>query len=108
MKKSPIKQVACISSKVGSITENTSGGGYIYRSSKAALNSVVKSLHNDLNEQGFTVLALHPGWVQTRMGGPNALITVSESVAGLAKILENVTEKDSGGFYNYDGQPLPW
>ncbi|GAM54804.1 hypothetical protein JCM19231_4540 [Vibrio ishigakensis] len=42
------------------------------------------------------------------MGGPNALITVSESVAGLAKVLENVTEKDSGGFYNYDGQPLPW
>lgn len=74
MKKSPVKQVACISSKVGSITENTSGGGYIYRSSKAALNSVVKSLHNDLNEQGFTVLALHPGWVQTRMGGPNALL----------------------------------
>lgn len=108
MKRSPIKQVACISSKVGSITENTSGGGYIYRSSKAALNSVVKSLHNDLNEEGFTVLALHPGWVQTRMGGPNALITVSESVAGLARVLENVTDKDSGGFYNYDGQPLPW
>lgn len=108
MLKSPIKQVACISSKVGSITENTSGGGYIYRSSKAALNSVVKSLHNDLNKDGFTILALHPGWVQTRMGGPNALITVGESVSGLVAVIENATKKDSGGFYNYDGQPLPW
>jgi NAD(P)-dependent dehydrogenase (short-subunit alcohol dehydrogenase family) len=68
------KTIACISSKVGSMAENTSGGGYIYRSSKAAVNSIVKSLHNDLHSQGFQIVALHPGWVQTEMGGPNALI----------------------------------
>ncbi|MGR5456767.1 SDR family NAD(P)-dependent oxidoreductase, partial [Vibrio alfacsensis] len=74
IQKSTIRKIACLSSKVGSMTENTSGGGYIYRSSKAALNSVVKSLSNDLSQEGITVLALHPGWVQTEMGGPNALI----------------------------------
>ncbi|MGC9458475.1 SDR family oxidoreductase, partial [Vibrio genomosp. F10] len=71
-KNSDVKKIACLSSKVGSMAENTSGGGYLYRSSKAALNSVVKSLSNDLTLDGFTVLALHPGWVQTEMGGPRS------------------------------------
>lgn len=103
-----MKKIACISSKVGSMTENTSGGGYIYRSSKAALNSVVKSLSNDLSDQGFTVLALHPGWVRTAMGGPNALIDAEFSAAGLANVIEQSTQKNSGQFINYDGTELPW
>ena len=102
------KKIACISSKVGSMTENTSGGGYIYRSSKAALNSVVKSLSNDLTDEGFTVLALHPGWVRTAMGGPNALIDTKTSAAGLAKVIEQSTQANSGQFINYDGTQLPW
>ncbi|YCO04600.1 SDR family oxidoreductase [Vibrio sp. VNB-15] len=102
------KKIACISSKVGSMTENTSGGGYIYRSSKAALNSVVKSLSNDLTDEGFTVLALHPGWVRTAMGGPNALIDTQTSAAGLAKVIEQSTQENSGQFINYDGTELPW
>ncbi|MGI9950187.1 SDR family oxidoreductase [Vibrio hyugaensis] len=102
------KKIACISSKVGSMTENTSGGGYIYRSSKAALNSVVKSLSNDLTDEGFTVLALHPGWVRTAMGGPNALIDTQTSAAGLAKVIEQSTQENSGQFINYDGCELPW
>lgn len=102
------KKIACISSKVGSMTENTSGGGYIYRSSKAALNSVVKSLSNDLTDGGFTVLALHPGWVRTEMGGPNALIDTQTSADGLAKVIEQSTQENSGQFINYDGTELPW
>lgn len=102
------KKIACISSKVGSMTENTSGGGYIYRSSKAALNSVVKSLSNDLTDGGFTVLALHPGWVRTEMGGPNALIDAQTSADGLAKVIEQSTQEKSGQFINYDGTELPW
>ncbi|MCA0934510.1 SDR family oxidoreductase [Vibrio alginolyticus] len=108
LKQSQMKKIACISSKVGSMTENTSGGGYIYRSSKAALNSVVKSLSNDLSDQGFTVLALHPGWVLTDMGGPNALIDADTSAKGLSKVIEQSTQSNSGQFINYDGTELPW
>ncbi|MGV2989448.1 SDR family oxidoreductase [Vibrio sp. E150_011] len=105
---SSVRKIICLSSKVGSMTENTSGGGYIYRSSKAALNSVVKSLSNDLSSDGFTVLALHPGWVQTEMGGPNALISTQISAKGLVSVIESATLEDSGRFLNYDGRSLPW
>ncbi len=108
LSQSSIKKITCLSSKVGSMTENTSGGGYIYRSSKAALNSVVKSLSNDLSPQGFTVLALHPGWVKTQMGGPNALIDTDTSASGLIKVIEQATQENSGQFINYDGSALPW
>lgn len=100
--------IACLSSKVGSMAENTSGGGYIYRSSKAALNSVVKSLSNDLLPEGIIAVALHPGWVQTEMGGPNALIDTETSATGLKTVIDNLTEAQSGGFYNYDGSVIPW
>ncbi|MBU2895495.1 SDR family oxidoreductase [Vibrio hepatarius] len=103
-----LKKIACISSKMGSMGDNTSGGGYIYRSSKAALNSVVKSLSNDLASQGFTVLALHPGWVLTEMGGPNALISTDTSAAGLSEVIDSASIDNSGEFINYDGTSLPW
>ena len=106
LQKGQLKKIACLSSKVGSM--NTSGGGYIYRSSKAALNSVVKSLSNDLSSQDFTVLALHPGWVQTEMGGPNALIDTQTSAAGLVEVIESADLSRSGDFINYDGTALPW
>ena len=80
----------------------------IYRSSKTALNQVVKSLSIDLNDQGFEVVAVHPGWVQTDMGGPNALIDVTTSVAGLINIITNLNGSGSGKFFNYDGQTIPW
>ncbi|AIU66250.1 SDR family oxidoreductase [Vibrio coralliilyticus] len=108
LQKGQLKKIACLSSKVGSMTENTSGGGYIYRSSKAALNSVVKSLSNDLSSQDFTVLALHPGWVQTEMGGPNALIDTQTSAAGLVEVIESADISRSGEFINYDGTAIPW
>ncbi|MBE1275539.1 SDR family oxidoreductase [Enterovibrio baiacu] len=99
---------AALSSKVGSMTDNTSGGGYIYRSSKAALNAVVKSLSIDLAPQGIIAVALHPGWVKTEMGGPNALISSQESAQGLFDVLAALKHEDSGKFLNYDGQVLPW
>ncbi|MCW8127003.1 SDR family oxidoreductase [Microbulbifer halophilus] len=100
--------MAVMSSKVGSIADNSSGGGYIYRSSKTAVNQVVKSLSVDLRERGISVIALHPGWVKTAMGGPNALISAEESVAGLKKVLLETDLERSGRFYNYDGSEIPW
>lgn len=100
--------IANMSSKVGSMTENTSGGGYIYRSSKAALNSVAKSLSNDLSPQGIISVALHPGWVQTEMGGPNALIDAKTSATGLKRVIDQLKPEDSGSFLDYQGQQLPW
>lgn len=100
--------IACISSKVGSMTENTSGGGYIYRSSKAALNSVVKSLSNDLLPEGIISVALHPGWVQTEMGGPNALIDTETSAKGMMQLINNLSKTDSGTFLDYQGKAIAW
>ena len=102
------KKLVFISSKVGSIEDNTSGGMYIYRTSKTALNQVIKSLSIDFKEDNFIVVALHPGWVQTDMGGPNALIDTKTSVKGLIEVIDSLTPKNSGKFYNYDGSPIPW
>ena len=102
------KKLAFISSKVGSIEDNTGGGMYIYRTSKTALNQVIKSLSIDLKEENFIAVALHPGWVQTDMGGPNALIDTKTSVKGMAEVIDNLASKNSGKFYNYDGSPIPW
>ena len=97
-----------LSSKMGSIAENTSGSGYVYRSSKTALNQVVKSLAIDLAPRGLLVAALHPGWVLTDMGGPNALIDTTTSVAGLLGVIDGLEAAGSGLFYDYTGQVLPW
>jgi NAD(P)-dependent dehydrogenase (short-subunit alcohol dehydrogenase family) len=103
-----LKTVAFLSSRVGSIAENGSGGGYYYRSSKTALNQTVRSLAIDLAPDGVKVVALHPGWVQTDMGGSNAPITPEESVTALRSLLAGVTREQSGSFLNYDGTALPW
>ncbi|MDH4284033.1 MAG: SDR family oxidoreductase [Gallionellaceae bacterium] len=105
---SRLKIIANITSMMGSIDDNTSGGSYLYRSSKAALNMVTKSLSLDLKREGITAVVLHPGWVQTDMGGPNALITVGQSVTGLRKVIGRLSPSCSGKFYNYDGREIPW
>lgn len=102
------RTVACLSSRMGSMADNSSGGSYIYRSSKAALNSVVKSLSVDLRDQEIKVVALHPGWVKTDMGGPNAQITTAESVAAMMQSLEKLEIQDSGRFIDIDGSDVPW
>jgi NAD(P)-dependent dehydrogenase (short-subunit alcohol dehydrogenase family) len=102
------KLVATVSSKMGSVADNTSGGCYLYRSSKSAVNMVMKSLSLDLAARGIRAVTLHPGWVQTDMGGPNALITAEESVSGMRHVLETVTNQQSGHFISYDGSEIPW
>jgi len=102
------KTVACLSSKMGSMADNGYGNSYIYRSSKAALNAVVKSLSIDLREQGIKAVALHPGWVKTDMGGPNAEISTRQSVAAMMSTLERLQPADSGRFIDIDGSDIPW
>ncbi len=106
--RSQLKKIANITSKMGSVDDNTSGGHYLYRSSKAALNIVTKSLAIDLAPQGILVSLIHPGWVRTDMGGSNALISVEQSVAGMRKVIGKLTPANSGRFYAYDGQEVPW
>lgn len=100
--------IATLTSKMGSLADNTSGGEYPYRSSKAAANMVVKSMAIDLKSSGIISVALHPGWVKTDMGGPNALILVEESVSGMRRVIEKLEPSDSGKFLSYDGMEIPW
>lgn len=102
------KKIILMTSKMGSIGDNSSGAGYIYRSSKAALNAVGKSLAHDLSEKGVSVALVHPGWVKTDMGGDNAMITPEESVKGVIRYIETLNKNSSGQFINYDSSPIPW
>jgi len=106
--RSDLKRIVAVTSRMGSITDNDSGGCYIYRSSKAALNAVMKSLSVDLRPRGITVAVLHPGWVRTDMGGPSALIDPEESISGMRKVIAGLTLEDSGRFFTYDGAEIPW
>ncbi len=102
------KVIASMSSKMGSIEDNGSGGSYVYRSAKAALNMTMRSAAIDLRSRGAIVVLLHPGWVLTDMGGPNAEITVEESVRHIRRILDGLTLADTGGFFDIDGSCIPW
>jgi NAD(P)-dependent dehydrogenase (short-subunit alcohol dehydrogenase family) len=102
------KLLVSITSQMGSIADNTSGGSILYRSSKAALNAAMKSLSLDLEAKDIGVLVLHPGWVRTDMGGPQGLIDAKQSVSGMRKIIENFSAEQSGQFIKYDGSLLPW
>ncbi len=108
IKKGSDKKIYFLSSQLGSIGDNTSGGMYIYRSSKTALNQVVKSLSVDLKPIGITVISLHPGWVKTDMGGPNAPVSIDESIKGMMKVIDTTDIGNTGTFLNYDGKELPW
>lgn len=107
---SEMKVIALQSSRMGSIADNGSGGGYGYRASKAALNAIGKSLSHDLAERGIVVLILHPGWVRTAMGGPNGQLTVKESVEGQLDLIARAYGNPamSGRFFHVSGQDLPW
>ena len=102
------KKLVYISSKMGSIEDNGRGGSYLYRSSKTALNSIVKSLSIDLASEGIAITTLHPGWVRTDMGGPNGNIDAPESVSGLLNVIDSLSVAHTGQFYNYDGSSIAW
>lgn len=106
--RSKLKTIVTITSKMGSIADNRGGGSYIYRSSKAGVNIVMKSLSIDLSPQKIIAILLHPGWVKTDMGGPGALITAEQSVTGMRRVIGNLTLQDSGKFYAFDGKEVPW
>ena len=106
--RSQLKKIATLSSKMGSLDDNTSGESYSYRSSKTAVNMVMKSLSIDLKPYGISVVTLHPGWVQTDMGGSNALINAQTSVSGLRKVIESLCLNTTGQFIAYDGKAIPW
>ena len=102
------RKMLYLTSKMGSIDDNKGGGSYIYRSSKAALNAVVKSLAVDLTGEGFSIAVLHPGWVRTDMGGANGLIDTATSVSGMIGVIDGLDSSQSGSFFNYDGSIIPW
>lgn len=97
-----------MSSKMGSMADNGSGGSYVYRSSKAALNAVTVSAARDLAGKGITVIAQHPGWVRTDMGGPNGELSVEEAATTLRQHFNALTLADSGRFIDIDGADIPW
>jgi NAD(P)-dependent dehydrogenase (short-subunit alcohol dehydrogenase family) len=99
------KTMAFVSSRMGSIELNNSGASYAYRSSKAALNMIVKTLAVDLAPRGVCVLALHPGWAATEPGGR---VPVTESVAGMRGVIHRAGPHHTGSFVTYHDQPLPW
>ncbi len=101
------KTIVNITSLMGSVA-SSAGGSPIYRSSKAALNMVMKGLSHSLRSDGVTVVLFHPGWVQTDMGGKGAPLKAPDSVGSLRKVIGRLTVADSGKFLNYDGTPLPW
>jgi NAD(P)-dependent dehydrogenase (short-subunit alcohol dehydrogenase family) len=108
LQKGQAKQLIVITSKMGSIGDNGSGGAYSYRASKAALNALMRSLAIDLFSQGLRVLLIHPGWVRTRMGGENGLINCEQSVSGIIKTIATYGENAKGEFRAYDGTKIPW
>lgn len=108
VKRSGKRLIVAISSLMGSMTDNTSGGSIMYRSSKAALNSSMKSLSLNLAGQGIGVLILHPGWVMTDMGGENAPTKPIESIAGMRHVIDKFSLADSGRFIDFRGNEAPW
>lgn len=100
--------VLAITSHMGSIAEIGGGRNYAYRSSKAALNAAMKGISLELKPRGIGVLLLHPGWVNTRMGGPDAPHHPEESVRGMRRLAEDFRPEQSGRFFRFDGSEIPW
>ena len=102
------KLVINITSGLGSLQNNTRGGYYGYRESKAALNMFTRSLSAELGKEGFICIVMAPGWVRTGMGGPHARLSPQESIGGMISVIEKLGPGDGGRFFNYDGRGLDW
>lgn len=101
-------RIVNVTSRMGSIADNTSGGWYAYRMSKAALNMATKNMALELADKGIAVLALHPGWVRTDMGGAQAPLSVEEAVRGMIRRIEDLSLAGSGRFIDQAGEEIPW
>lgn len=106
LQRSSKPQLVMISSLMGSIAENSSGAYYAYRSSKAAMNMIMRSLAHD--HAWLRTISLHPGWVQTDMGGTKAPTTLAESVQGMTQVIAKLESHDSGKFFDFKGREIPW
>jgi NAD(P)-dependent dehydrogenase (short-subunit alcohol dehydrogenase family) len=102
------KLIVTLTSGMGSIADNTSGGSVLYRSSKAAVNMVTRSLAIDLAPRGITCVVINPGWVRTDMGGINASLEPSESISRMRRIIATLGPEQSGKFFNHTGREYPW
>ena len=102
------KKMVVLSSQVGSIAENETGSMIYYRTSKAAVNQAWKCLAQQWQDEGMTLAMLHPGWVQTDMGGGNADLTPEESVEGMRTVIDGLTHDQNARFYDYSGREIPW
>jgi NAD(P)-dependent dehydrogenase (short-subunit alcohol dehydrogenase family) len=102
------KTLVMLSSRVASIASYDRGGRYFYRSAKTGLNALVKSLAIDLAPRGVVCIALSPGWVRTEMGGPDAPLSVTESVTGMRQVIDRLDPARTGSFLHYDGSVMPW
>lgn len=103
----PDARIGILSSRMGSLTLRANSAGWVYRASKAAVNSVMKDVALTLDGRAICV-SLHPGWVKTDMGGQEADIDVATSASSLRGVLDGLKPGDNGAFFNYDGSPLPW
>ena len=102
------KTIINVTTNLSSIADNVSGGFYGYRESKAALNMFNKSLAAELGPEGFICIVLHPGWVRTDLGGPEAPLDVQDSVRGMIDVIDSLTLDDNGSFRTHDGNRMPW
>jgi NAD(P)-dependent dehydrogenase (short-subunit alcohol dehydrogenase family) len=102
------KLIVTLTSGMGSIADNSSGGSILYRSSKAAVNMVMRSLAIDLASRGITCVVVNPGWVRTDMGGPNASLQPAESISALRRLIATLGPEQSGKFFNHTGREYPW
>jgi len=102
------KLVVTLTSSMGSIADNNSGGWIAYRSSKAAVNMAVKCAAIALAPRHITCIVINPGWVRTDMGGPNATLTPEQSVAAMRRVFGSIRPADTGRFFNHDGRSYPW
>ena len=101
-------RVLNISSTSGSLAQKSSGGGYSYSSSKSALNMLTRALAFDLRSVGIVVIAIHPGWVRTDMGGASAPLSPAASARGILDVADDVDGEDTGSFLRHDGRGAPW
>ncbi len=101
------RKIIAISSAMGSNDRHT-GNALLYRSSKAALNNAIKGASIALKPAGMIVVVVHPGWVRTDMGGPTATLAADHAVASMRNLVARLCPADSGSFFNYDGDEIPW
>jgi len=101
-------KLVAISTRMGSIEDNSSGGFLAYRSSKTALNMAWRNLALDVKRLGVIAVMFHPGWVKTRMGGASAPLQPEESIRGMRQVIDELQPADSGEFFGHDGDHIPW